>query len=103
MLSQPNAIARYAEGEIVPCHLAGGNLENHSRPPSSANRSCKIDGWRQVHMMAAPRQQALPEDGFNELPRGAVVQKIEWSRFGPVALHSDCVALPCTDLVSARL
>ena len=53
-------------------------------------------------MMTAARQQALPEDWFNELPCGAVIQKSGWSSFGPVALHLDRMALTSADLVSAR-
>jgi hypothetical protein len=53
-------------------------------------------------MVAAARQQALPEDGLNRLPCGAVVQDGRWSSFRPVTLHLKRMTLTSADPVSAR-
>jgi len=101
MLGQPYAVGRQAEGETIPCHPARSDLQNHGCPLPPANGDCKVDGWRQVHMMAAAGQQTLLEDGLNELPSGAVIQDCGWSSLGPVTLHSHGMALASADFLSA--
>lgn len=74
VIDQPDAVAGAVKCEAIPRHPLGIDREDHRTPMSRPNARRRLDIRREVDMVAAHFEQAIPFDRRNVLLRRAVIQ-----------------------------